>query len=83
MISTTLSQGYHAFQHWTHSSLQCEREEEVVGVGLEESVAPARQVGEAGHLAVVERPAADLLVRQRQLVQTPVSRSGNFFFLTR
>ena len=52
----------------------------MVGVGLEESVAPARQVGEAGHLAVVERPAADLLVRQRQLVKAPVSRSGNFFF---
>lgn len=56
----------------------------MVGVGLEESVAPARQVGEAGHLAVVERPAADLLVRQRQLVQTPVSIQGQeTFFLTR
>ena len=48
----------------------------MVGVGLEQSVAPARQVGEAGHLAVVERPAADLLVRQRQLVKAPVSIQG-------
>ena len=51
----------------------------MVRLGLEEGVAPAGQVGEAGHLAVVERPAADLLVRQRQLVQAPVSS----FFLMR
>ena len=54
------------------SSLQGEREEKVVRLGLEEGVAPAGQVGEAGHLTVVERPAADLLVRKRKLVQTPV-----------
>ena len=58
----------------------------MVGVGLEEGVAPARQVGEAGHLAVVERPAADLLVRQRQLVKTPISIQGKetfYFFSSR
>ena len=44
----------------------------MVRLGLEEGVAPAGQVGEAGHLTVVERPAADLLVRKRKLVQTPV-----------
>ena len=44
----------------------------MVRLGLEEGIAFAGQVSKAGHLTVVERPAADLLVRKRKLVQTPV-----------
>ena len=52
----------------------------MVRLGLEEGIAFAGQVSEAGHLSVVERPAADLLVRKRKLVQAPVSSSKDVSF---
>ena len=54
----------------------------MVRLGLEEGIAFAGQVSEAGHLTVVERPAADLLVRKRKLVQAPVSSSKDFSLTT-
>ena len=49
--------------------LEREGEEKVVGGGFEERVPPPREVGQAGHLAVVEGEVVVVLVRKGHLVE--------------